>query len=99
MKLKYFRIRRVQCCTCKSILEYRNQSKSDRGPGRMMTCSCGRVALDPAASMYRIVELKRDAKWEDFSEPWVDFNEHIPNTETIATLEEVEQMRPHPKTG
>lgn len=99
MELKYFRICRVQCCTCKSILEYRNQSKSDRGPGRMMVCSCGRVALDPAASMYRIVELKRDAEWKDFSEPWVDFDEHIPSAETIATLEEVEQMRSHPKTG
>ena len=87
MKLHYVRVCRVQCCTCKSILEYRNQSKSDCGPGRMMVCSCGRVALDPAASMYRIAELKRDAEWKDFSNPWVDFDEHIPSAETIATLE------------
>ena len=93
MGLKYFSMCRVQCCSCKSILEYKNKSKTDWGPGRMMVCSCGRVALDPAVTMYRIVGLKRDAAWEDHSEPWEDFNEHIPTTETIAAMEEAIQMR------
>ena len=70
MELEYVRVCRVQCCSCKSILEYQNRSKTDPGPGRMMVCSCGRVALDPAATMYRIAALEPDAVWLDLSERW-----------------------------
>ena len=73
-ELKYFRVCRVQCCACKTILEYKVRFKTDYGPGRMMVCDCGRVALDPAATMYRIVGLKRDAEWKDYSIPWEDEN-------------------------
>lgn len=99
MNLKYFSVCRVRCCSCKSILEYQNRSKTDSGPGRMMVCSCGSVALDPAATMYRIVGLKRDNEWEDLSIPWDESEEKTPNAETLAALEEVERMRQDPSIG
>jgi len=49
-------------------LEYENSSRADLGPGRLMVCRCGKVALDPSAALYRI--LGDPADWEDQSVEW-----------------------------
>lgn len=72
MELKAFKICRIRCRCCGSILEYKNRSKTDCGAGRMMVCNCGSIGLDPAALMYRIACLKTGAEYEDLSEPWED---------------------------
>ena len=70
--LKYVVVCRVRCSACGQVLEWRNRSKDDYGPGKMMVCKCGSVGLDPAATMYRIVALVPHADWEDLSIPWVE---------------------------
>ena len=66
MDLTYYRVCRVRCTCCGDVLERVNRTKTDGG--RMMTCSCGKVMLDPAALMYRIVGNTSD--YEDLSEKW-----------------------------
>lgn len=66
METTYYKVCRVRCLRCGNVLEYENRSKTDWGP--MMTCSCGRVTLDPVAMMYRIVG--NPANYEDLSEEW-----------------------------
>ncbi len=68
MELTYFRVCRVRCRSCGEVLEYRNQSKSDQGPGRAMTCPCGKTGLDPSASLYRVF----GNDFDDLSEKWED---------------------------
>ncbi|WP_050613359.1 hypothetical protein [Bacillus testis] len=73
-KLTYYKINRVRCLRCGDELCYEHNNKNSRGPGRMMTCNCGSVSLDPAAVMYRIV-LSEGGTWddvEDLSEIWLD---------------------------
>ena len=66
--MKYFKICRVRCKSCGTILEYENRSKDDAGPGSLMACECGKVALDPSATLYRIIGSADF--WEDLSEEW-----------------------------
>lgn len=68
MNVKYFRLCRVRCKLCGAVMEYRNRSKQDRGPGRPMMCSCGKVGLDPSACFYRV--LGEPEHYEDLSEEW-----------------------------
>lgn len=67
MKLKYYRVNRVYCRCCGDVLEHTHHTK-DIQSHRMLTCTCGKVALDPSVTMYRIVGNVED--YEDFSEPW-----------------------------
>lgn len=67
MKL-IFKVCRVRCKLCGDVLEYENQSKQDNGTRAPMYCSCQKVALDPSATMYRI--LGDPKVYEDLSEPW-----------------------------
>lgn len=66
--LKYYKICRVKCLRCGDVLEYENVSKTDMGPGSLMTCSCRKVALDPSVVLYRILGSQED--WEDQSVEW-----------------------------
>lgn len=66
MRTKFYHICRVRCRRCGDLLEYRNRSQQDRGPGRLLVCSCRKVALDPAACLYRILGEPED--YEDLSE-------------------------------
>ena len=68
MELKYYKVCRLRCNCCGSVMEYQNRSKDDRGTRYVMMCSCGKVGLDPSACMYRILGDKDD--WEDLSEEW-----------------------------
>ena len=70
MGLKYFSVCRLRCKRCGSVIEYHNRSKDDRGTGYPLTCSCGKVSLDPSACAYRILGAEED--WEDLSIPWED---------------------------
>lgn len=67
MDLTHYRVCRVRCKRCGDVLEHVNQTKQDNAP-RMLVCSCQKVALDPAALMYRIVGHPDD--YEDLSEKW-----------------------------
>jgi len=84
VKLKYYKICRVRCQCCEDVLEYINQSKTDRGPGAPMYCSCKRVGLDPSASLFRILGNAED--FEDLSEEWDD-EPYDPND--TVTMEEL----------
>ena len=64
----YFKVCRVRCKCCGDVLEYENQSKKEQGTPAPLYCSCGKVALDPSATMYRILGSPND--YEDTSEPW-----------------------------
>ena len=86
MELKYFRICRVRCNSCGKVLEWQAYSKNDCSPS-MIVCKCKKIGLSPAATMYRIAALTPDARWDDLSETWGNFDEHISNTETIISLE------------
>ena len=68
MEIKYYRICRLRCRHCGSVMEWRNRSKDDRGPGYPMMCQCKKVGFDPSACFYRI--LGNETDWEDLSEPW-----------------------------
>lgn len=67
MVLTYYRVCRVRCNCCGDVLEHVNHSKEIISHP-MMTCSCGKVQLDPAVLMYRVVGEPAD--YEDLSEPW-----------------------------
>ncbi len=67
MELTYYRVCRVKCKRCGDVLERINRTKDDNY-SRMLHCSCGKVALDPAAIMYRV--LGEPADYEDLSEKW-----------------------------
>lgn len=69
MDLKYFRICRVRCNSCGQILEWHAHSKTDCALG-MLVCDCRKIGLSPAASLYRIAALEKDAVWEDLADPW-----------------------------
>lgn len=74
MEVLYFRICRVRCKLCGTILEWKNRSKNDPGPGRVMYCQCGALGLDPSACLYRVL-VKPPASFddvEDLSERWND---------------------------
>lgn len=74
MELQHYRICRLRCRQCGSIIEWENQSKDDRGPGRVLYCQCGKVGLDPAAYLHRIL-VKTPATFDDIeelSEKWED---------------------------
>lgn len=64
--VQYFKVCRIRCRCCGDVLEYINQSKTEHG--RLMLCSCRKVGLDPAASMYRTLGNPEDV--EDLSEEW-----------------------------
>lgn len=68
MDLKYYKVCRVKCRSCGDVLEYENRSRTDRGPGAPMMCSCKKVGLDPSATMFRI--LGNGEHFEDLSEEW-----------------------------
>lgn len=67
MNMTYYRVCRVRCKCCGDVLEHINRTKQ-HDFNDMMTCSCGRVQLDPAPLMYRI--LGDPADYEDLSEEW-----------------------------
>ena len=68
---KYFKICRVRCLRCGDVLEYENKNKEDNPPF-VLQCSCMRVALDPSATLYRILAIPPGTPedYEDLSEPW-----------------------------
>lgn len=68
MEYPYFRICRLRCKCCGTVLEWKNRSKDDWGPGYALYCQCGKVGLDPSAAAYRILGDKEN--WEDLSEKW-----------------------------
>ena len=90
LELQYYRICRVRCLCCNSVLEYENQSQNDNGPGRLLTCKCGKVGLDPSATLYRIIGDEKN--WVDLSETWEDNAtlEHFKNSE--KTDEVIKEM-------
>ena len=67
MSLTYYRVCRVKCKRCGDVLEHINHTK-EFNSHRMMYCSCGKVALDPAVTMFRI--LGEPSDYEDLSEEW-----------------------------
>lgn len=74
MELQHYRIYRLRCRRCGSIIEWENRSKDDRGPGRVLYCQCGKVGMDPAAWLPRII-VSSPATFDDveqFFEPWED---------------------------
>ena len=66
--MEYYKICRVRCLRCGTILEHENQSQLESG--RLQICRCRKVALDPSAVMYRI--LGDPENYEDLSEVWED---------------------------
>lgn len=68
MEIKYFKVCRVRCKQCGTILEYVNRSKQDNGLGSALMCDCGKVGLDPSACLYRILGDREN--YEDLSEEW-----------------------------
>lgn len=66
-KLPYYRICRVKCKCCGDVLEHINRTKEQKSH-QMMTCSCGKVQLDPHIFAYRIIGFTED--YEDLSEKW-----------------------------
>lgn len=87
MKTKYFKVCRVRCKRCGTVLEYVNRSRQDNGLGSALMCSCGKVGLDPSACLYRILGDREN--YEDLSEPW----------EIADNLLVVEQDRAAGKSG
>ena len=72
MELQYYRVCRLRCRLCGSIVEWKNRSKEDCGPGRILYCKCGKVGMDPAACHPRIMALF-PATLDDLEplfEPW-----------------------------
>lgn len=67
MKVKYFKVCRVRCKLCGTVLEHTNHTKEDNGNDALW-CACGKVMLDPAASFYRV--MGNPDEYEDLSEPW-----------------------------
>lgn len=65
--MKYYKICRVRCLRCGSLLEHINCTKADNSCF-VMWCRCGRVGLDPAAVGYRILGKPED--YVDLSEWW-----------------------------
>ncbi len=65
--MKFYWVCRVRCKCCSDVLEHVNRTKTDSYP-RMFSCSCGKVALDPAAIGYRIIG--NPANFEDLSKEW-----------------------------
>lgn len=71
--MTYYRVCRVRCTKCDTLLSKTFFSK-EMVSCRMMTCRCGAVSLDPHPVAYRIV-LGAGITWddvEDTSEPWTD---------------------------
>ena len=70
-KMKYIKTCRVRCLRCGDVLEYENKTKEDNPPF-VLQCSCMRVALDPSATLYRILTIPPGTPedYEDLSEPW-----------------------------
>ena len=66
MEFKYYKVCRVRCKRCGDVLEHVNRSKNELST--LMTCSCGKVALDPSPLFHRI--LGNDEDYEDLSEEW-----------------------------
>lgn len=67
----YYKICRVRCRHCGDVLEHVNRTELDNHP-HLLRCSCGRVALDPSATLYRVLGEPED--YEDTSEEWVDIH-------------------------
>ena len=67
MDAKYYRVCRVRCKCCGDVLEHVNQTK-EMTSHQILTCSCGKVHLDPAVFMYRIIGDPMN--YEDLSEVW-----------------------------
>ena len=65
--MKNYRVCRVRCLCCGDVLEHVNHSKEPLS-NRMVTCSCGKVQLDPHVCTYRIIGFPSD--YEDLSEVW-----------------------------
>lgn len=65
--MKYYKICRIRCLRCGSLLEHTNRAKTDNFC-HTMWCRCGRVGLDPAATGYRILGEPED--YTDLSEEW-----------------------------
>ncbi len=66
-QLTHYRVCRVKCNCCGDVLEHVNRTKEPQSH-RMMTCSCGKVQLDPHIFTYRIIGFPED--YEDLSEVW-----------------------------
>ena len=68
--MKYYKKNVIRCKCCGDILEVEFQKKTDSYV-KMIWCKCGKVGLNPAASMYRIAgfpELYEDCSIEDDGE-------------------------------
>lgn len=68
----YFRVCRVQCRRCGTIIEWRSKTKTDGGPDRTIYCQCGGVGMSPSAYARRIVIVPPATIWdvEELSEKW-----------------------------
>ena len=66
-EIKYYRVCRVKCKRCGDVLEHVNRTKEPQSH-RMLTCTCGKVQLDPHVCAYRINGYPED--YEDLSEEW-----------------------------
>ena len=66
-EIKYYRVCQVKCKCCGDVLKHVNHTKEPQSH-RMMTCSCGKVQLDPHICAYRINGFPDD--YEDLSEEW-----------------------------
>lgn len=66
-QLTHYRVCRVKCKCCGDVLEHVNRTKEPQSH-RMLTCTCGKVQLDPHVFAYRINGYPED--YEDLSEKW-----------------------------
>lgn len=71
MDYAYFKVCRVRCLCCGTVLVHVNRNKYDSSPG-LMWCRCGRVGLDPAPLGYRVLSTEGFDIVEDASELWRD---------------------------
>ena len=71
---QHYRVCRVRCKLCGSVIEWRNKSKSDGGPGRVLYCQCGMVGMAPSAYCHQIVLVVPATldDVEDLFEKWED---------------------------
>lgn len=70
--MKYYKICRVRCLRCGSLLEHINRTKTENSISTMWF-RCGRVGLDSAAAGYRILGKPED--YADMSEEWPEGQE------------------------
>ena len=69
MDFAYFKICRVRCLRCGTVLMHVNRSKQDSS-ARVMWCRCGSVGLDPAPLGYRVRSTEGFGIVEDTSKLW-----------------------------